>query len=109
MRRTWPRIGLITVFLLALVAAVDGNGTRVISEYDLFRFVWIADPQMSPDGKQVAFVREVVNKKHEGYETALWIVPASGSEAPRALTMGPRDGTARWSPDGQQIAFLRAP
>ncbi len=111
MHRTWPRVGSVAICVLSLVlvASADGNGKRVISEYDLFRFVWIADPQMSPDGKQVAFVREVVNKKHDGYETALWIVPTSGGEAPRALTVGPRDGSPRWSPDGQQIAFLRAP
>ena len=70
---------------------------------------WIADPQISPDGKQVAFVRVSVNKKHEGYDTAIWMVPTSGAEAPRALTAGPRDSTPRWAPDGQQLAFVRAP
>jgi dipeptidyl aminopeptidase/acylaminoacyl peptidase len=89
--------------------AAAADGTRFISEYDLFRFVWIADPEISPDGKQVAFVRVSVNKKHDGYDTALWIVPASGAEPPRALTSGPRDNSPRWSADGQQLAFVRAP
>jgi dipeptidyl aminopeptidase/acylaminoacyl peptidase len=113
-RRFVPAI--VPVLLVAFLAGapraaapVAGNGTRFVSEYDLFKFVWIADPQISPDGKQVAFVRVVVNKKREGYDTALWIVPTSGGEAPRVLTIGPRDSSPRWSPDGQQLAFVRAP
>ena len=34
---------------------------RSITEVDLFRFVWIGDPQISPDGVEVAFVRVAVN------------------------------------------------
>jgi len=108
-------VGVCAIVLSGAVAVARLNasgaavGTRFISEYDLFRFVWIADPQISPDGKQVAFVRVAVNKKREGYDTAIWMVPASGAEAPRPLTAGPRDSAPRWAPDSQQIAFVRAP
>src|SRR5690242_12637758 len=114
MRRRLSAGVFVLALLGALVVAPSGtvraaSGTRFISEFDLFRFVWIADPQISPDGKQVAFVRVSVNKKHEGYDTAIWIVPSSGGEAPRALTAGPRDGAPRWAPDSQQLAFVRTP
>jgi dipeptidyl aminopeptidase/acylaminoacyl peptidase len=81
---------------------------RAISDSDLFAFRWVASPQISPDGRQSAYVLVTVNAKHDGYETSLWVVGTDGASAPRRLTAGPRDGAPRWSPDGSTLAFLRA-
>src|SRR4029077_897972 len=81
---------------------------RNITEKDLFDFVWIGNPQISPDGARVAYVRVTVNEKKDGYDTAIWMVPTAGDEAPRQLTSGPRDAGPRWSPDGKFLVFFRA-
>ncbi len=81
---------------------------RAISDSDLFAFRWAASPQISPDGRQSAYVLVTVKAKHDGYETSLWAVGTDGASAPRRLTAGPRDGAPRWSPDGSTLAFLRA-
>ena len=81
---------------------------RNITEKDLFDFVWIGDPQISPDGSRVVYVRVTVNEKKEGYNTSLWMVPTAGDAAPRQLSNGPHDAGPRWSPDGQWLAFSRA-
>src|SRR3954465_404205 len=94
--------------LALVVASPRAQGRRLITEKDLFKFTWIADPQISPDGAAVAFVRVTVNEKENRYETALYIVAASGGEAPRRLTAGVRDTSPRWAPDGRRNAFLRA-
>ncbi len=94
---------LAILLLSPLTAAAQKRG---ITEKDLFGFVWIADPEMAPDGSQIAFVRVTVDDKKEGYASSSWIARRDGSEPPRPLTNGPRDTAPRWSPDGRQIAFV---
>src|SRR5215831_20256650 len=98
------------VIVLAFTAAVSGafGQKRPITEKDLWDFVWIGDPQVSPDGSRVAFVRVAVNEKKEGYNTSIWSVSVAGGEAPHQLTKGDHDSAPRWSPDGKFLLFLRA-
>src|SRR5438876_12183357 len=97
------------IFLLfvAGIGSVLGQ-KRNITEKDLFDFVWIGDPQVSPDGSHVAFVRVTVNEKKEGYNTSIWSVPIAGGEEPHKLTKGDHDSVPRWSRDGKFLLFLRA-
>ncbi|HEV7505959.1 MAG TPA: S9 family peptidase [Thermoanaerobaculia bacterium] len=107
----YRRAAAVLLVLLALVAphSLPAADKRPIAETDLFKFVWTADPRISPDGKQVVYVRVTVNEKKEGYDTALWTVFADGSEPARPFTSGPHDSSPRWSPDGTRIAFVRIP
>src|SRR5437867_8473248 len=100
--------------LLSPLAVICGVASltaqqRAISDSDLFAFRWVASPQISPDGRQAAYVLVTVNAKHEGYETSLWLVNTDGASPPRRLSAGPRDGAPRWSPDGSTLAFIRPP
>src|SRR2546428_2576774 len=91
----------------AILFAISAQA-RFITEKDLFRFQWIADPQISPDGSQVAFVRITVDEKKDTYNTAIWSVATAAGAQPRRITNGPYDGMPRWSSDGKALAFLRA-
>ncbi|HTH02975.1 MAG TPA: S9 family peptidase [Vicinamibacterales bacterium] len=101
------RTSIVLVFLL-LAAIPRAAEKRFITEKDLLKFTWIADPQIAPDGSAIAFVRVTVNEKENRYETSLFTVPTSGAEAPRQLTSHVRDTMPRWSPDGRRIAFARS-
>src|SRR5215472_14411777 len=82
---------------------------RSITEKDIFQFNWIGDPQISPDGARVAFVKVSVSEKKDGYDTSIWSVSLRGDEPPRRLTDGKRDASPRWSPDGKWLVFVRTP
>ena len=96
--------------VVALAAALTGlaaGGPRAMNDRDLLDFVWLADPQVSPDHRQVAFVRVVVDRDNDTYASSVWVVPADGSAPMRPFTAGPRDTSPRWSPDGRSLTFLR--
>jgi dipeptidyl aminopeptidase/acylaminoacyl peptidase len=103
--RKRPLVALVCVLLATVPRAAE---KRFITEKDLLKFTWIADPQIAPDGSMIAFVRVTVNEKENRYETSLFTAVASGAEAPRRLTSNVRDTMPRWSPDGRRIAFVRS-
>jgi dipeptidyl aminopeptidase/acylaminoacyl peptidase len=99
---------LVALACLLLATVPHAAEKRFITEKDLLKFTWIADPQIAPDGSTIAFVRVTVNEKESRYETSLFTVVTSGTEAPRRLTSHVRDAMPRWSPDGRRIAFVRS-
>jgi dipeptidyl aminopeptidase/acylaminoacyl peptidase len=66
------RLLILSLFVAVLAAMPSAAEKRPITEKDLFKFAWVADPQIAPDGSQVVFVRVTVNEKTDQYETSLW-------------------------------------
>jgi len=74
--------------------------------HDLTRIRFVSDPQISPDGRTVAFVVTTLSDESDEYLSNIWLVDTTGS-GPRRFTTGPRRDTApRWSPDGTRLAFV---
>src|SRR5712691_429879 len=106
--RIFRRAVVVSLLSFVAISAHAASARRNITEKDLFDFVWIGNPQMSPDGSRVAYVRVTTNEKKEGYDTSISMAPTTGDEAPRQLTNGPHDDNPRWSPDGKFLVFARA-
>ncbi|MDF2559815.1 MAG: beta-lactamase/prolyl oligopeptidase [Microbacterium sp.] len=64
-------------------------------------------PALSPDGARIAFVLRTTDRDGDRDTRALWQVPTGGG-APVPLTHATADSSPVWSPDGSQLAFLRA-
>ena len=101
-------IPLTAAAILVSTLAPAAAERRPIAEDDLLSFVWVADPQISPDGSRAAFVRVSVDRAKDQYDSSIWVVAADGRQAPRQLTAGTRDSTPRWSHDGARLAFVRS-
>ncbi|MFZ3217100.1 MAG: S9 family peptidase [Candidatus Acidiferrales bacterium] len=81
---------------------------RPLTIDDYFRIKEVDDPEISPDGKWVAYTVKTANLKEDKNSTRIWMIPTAGGAA-IALT-GEEESSShpRWSPDGKFIAFISA-
>ena len=72
---------------------------------DLFTFQRVTDPQISPDGKMVAYVITSVNLSGNSTTSAIWLAPCGRGKPRQFTSAGKKDRHPRWSPDGDRILF----
>jgi dipeptidyl aminopeptidase/acylaminoacyl peptidase len=94
-------------FLAAAGGHAHAADRRPIKVDDLFRFQRVSDPQISPDGKLVAYVVTNVDLDNNSTSSGIWLAATDGKSEPRRLTNAPgkKDRHPRWSPDGKHVLF----
>ncbi len=83
-------------------------GQPHIRPIDVFALEYAADPQISPDGSQVVYVRTSFDIMSDRQRSSLWMVAIDGLDH-RPLTTGAgSEVSPRWSPDGSRLAYVAA-
>jgi dipeptidyl aminopeptidase/acylaminoacyl peptidase len=78
----------------------------LITPEDFYDIITVQDPQVSPDGAWIAFVRLSVDRLENTYRRAIWLAPTDGGP-PKPFTAGDKqDYAPRWSPAGKHLAFV---
>jgi len=90
------------------LAATAALASAPFTAYDLVSLHRISDPQVSPDGRHVAYVMRETDREANRGRTDLWLLDLSArNPAPRKLTHHAAGDThPRWAPDGSALYFL---
>src|SRR5262245_44390632 len=107
--RTLVLFGVIGFAAFASLSRVraEKQVLRPMTIDDLIATVRVADPQLSPDGRRVAFVRTTTALDTGTRNADIWVVASEGSSPPAPLVTGEKSEMApRFLPDGRRIAFI---
>src|SRR6266581_9043825 len=99
-------LGVVLTFQLSNIPTVVAAQKRAITFEDFIALKTVSDPQLSPDGKWVAYTVSTPSLQDNRNVSRVWVVEVASGRA-RALTGGPgSDRQPRWSPDGKTLAFI---
>jgi dipeptidyl aminopeptidase/acylaminoacyl peptidase len=97
---------LIAIIFIFLIENAFAQNKTNLELKDLFNMEYISDPQISPDGTQILFIRNFKDIMTDRDYSNVWISDINGSKI-RQLTQGnQRDYAPRWSNDGKKLVFL---
>ncbi|MEL6415766.1 MAG: S9 family peptidase, partial [Pseudomonadota bacterium] len=97
--------------LISTPALADDHGaddSRKFTAERVFDIEYASDPQISPNGETIVYVRRSMDKLTDRDRGDLWTIDVkSGAHRP-LITGGASAGAPRWSPDGTKLIYTTA-
>jgi len=104
MRNKRQLLSLLSLFFLCLSPG-HGQVETNLQLTDLFSLEYVSDPQISPDGTKIIYVRNFKDIMTDKNLSNLWIVNFDGSNNRPLTTGNQNDSYPRWSHKGDKIIF----
>jgi dipeptidyl aminopeptidase/acylaminoacyl peptidase len=97
------------IFALAVFANITAHA-QIAAKHpltfdDLIKLHRVSSPEVSPDGKWVAYAVSTPDMEANRGVSNIWLIAANGGD-PIQITQSGRDNSPSWSPDGKTLAFL---
>ena len=73
---------------------------------DVFELQYVRDPQISPDGTKIVYVRTEMDIMKDGRTSSLWIINSDGTNNQKLTSNTFNESNPVWSPDGKRISFI---
>ncbi len=106
MRQAFVRT-LLFVSVTSIVALpLAAQDAAVFEPADVFELEFAADPQISPDGDEIVYVRSFMDIMTDRPRQNLWIVDSDGSDHRPLMTGQQNFSSPRWSPDGSMLLYI---
>lgn len=100
----WLTISIVFVTTPALATSDNKKPSKQFTAERVFDMEYANDPQVSPDGKTIVYVRQSMDRMTDKDAGKLWILDIkSGTNRP--LIADQNASSPRWSPDGKSLVF----
>lgn len=96
---------LLLILFIGFLSSVNSQNKTNLELTDIFNMEFISDPQISPDGNQILYVRNFKDVMTDKNLSNIWVINSDGSRN-RPITAGNQnDFYPRWSHDSQKMIF----